>query len=261
MSGRQSNKLPNNLPQLQNLIKRDPQSYVEEVRARFLYVCVCSWTATDVTIPLLSIPCLSSFYSSTDTTSPMCRSSNCSPTSPTRSWQNWSCFWLRSVCLWWAGQQCEHSLVCNENSSCASGWSLLHAAAVWFPSGAVWAADELSHSPGARAANGENIWQLQQSDVHLHRWLEMFFLWASPCFPDRPSAKHWFFWGTRIWSTPPASWSSSLSCCDVTTSCSGRCGSSVCKWGAVKKHLTPRMDFFCFCFFFFVSHVFRSNKF
>ncbi|XP_053702265.1 protein SDA1 homolog [Synchiropus splendidus] len=30
MSGRQSNKLPNNLPQLQNLIKRDPQSYLEE---------------------------------------------------------------------------------------------------------------------------------------------------------------------------------------------------------------------------------------
>ncbi|KAM9734617.1 protein SDA1 homolog [Menidia menidia] len=30
MSGRQGNKLPNNLPQLQNLIKRDPQSYVEE---------------------------------------------------------------------------------------------------------------------------------------------------------------------------------------------------------------------------------------
>ncbi|XP_068190471.1 protein SDA1 homolog isoform X3 [Antennarius striatus] len=30
MSGRQNNKLPNNLPQLQNLIKRDPQSYVEE---------------------------------------------------------------------------------------------------------------------------------------------------------------------------------------------------------------------------------------
>lgn len=33
MSGRQSNKLPTNLPQLQNLIKRDPQSYVEEVSA------------------------------------------------------------------------------------------------------------------------------------------------------------------------------------------------------------------------------------
>ncbi|XP_075899804.1 protein SDA1 homolog [Nelusetta ayraudi] len=30
MSGRQNNKLPNNLPQLQNLIKRDPQSYGEE---------------------------------------------------------------------------------------------------------------------------------------------------------------------------------------------------------------------------------------
>ncbi|TNN55539.1 Protein SDA1 [Liparis tanakae] len=30
MSGRNNNKLPNNLPQLQNLIKRDPQSYVEE---------------------------------------------------------------------------------------------------------------------------------------------------------------------------------------------------------------------------------------
>ena len=27
-----SNKLPNNLPQLQNLIKRDPKSYKEEVR-------------------------------------------------------------------------------------------------------------------------------------------------------------------------------------------------------------------------------------
>uniref|UniRef100_A0A674M9T6 Protein SDA1 n=1 Tax=Takifugu rubripes TaxID=31033 RepID=A0A674M9T6_TAKRU len=30
MSGRQNNKLPSNLPQLQNLIKRDPQSYVDE---------------------------------------------------------------------------------------------------------------------------------------------------------------------------------------------------------------------------------------
>uniref|UniRef100_UPI00358FDE11 protein SDA1 homolog n=1 Tax=Myxine glutinosa TaxID=7769 RepID=UPI00358FDE11 len=30
MSGRNNNKLPNNLPQLQNLIKRDPESYVEE---------------------------------------------------------------------------------------------------------------------------------------------------------------------------------------------------------------------------------------
>ncbi|KAK6322864.1 hypothetical protein J4Q44_G00076560 [Coregonus suidteri] len=30
MSGRHSNKLPTNLPQLQNLIKRDPQSYTEE---------------------------------------------------------------------------------------------------------------------------------------------------------------------------------------------------------------------------------------
>lgn len=32
MSGRQGNKLPSNLPQLQNLIKRDPTSYTEEVR-------------------------------------------------------------------------------------------------------------------------------------------------------------------------------------------------------------------------------------
>ncbi|KAM3874490.1 protein SDA1 homolog [Diretmus argenteus] len=30
MSGRHNNKLPNNLPQLQNLIKRDPPSYIEE---------------------------------------------------------------------------------------------------------------------------------------------------------------------------------------------------------------------------------------
>ncbi|XP_072310860.1 protein SDA1 homolog [Eucyclogobius newberryi] len=30
MSGRHNNKLPNNLPQLQNLIKRDPQSYLDE---------------------------------------------------------------------------------------------------------------------------------------------------------------------------------------------------------------------------------------
>lgn len=34
MSGRQGNKLPSNLPQLQNLIKRDPTSYTEEVRSR-----------------------------------------------------------------------------------------------------------------------------------------------------------------------------------------------------------------------------------
>lgn len=34
MSGRQGNKLPSNLPQLQNLIKRDPNSYTEEVWSR-----------------------------------------------------------------------------------------------------------------------------------------------------------------------------------------------------------------------------------
>lgn len=32
MSDRNRNKLPNNLPQLQNLVKRDPDSYKEEVR-------------------------------------------------------------------------------------------------------------------------------------------------------------------------------------------------------------------------------------
>lgn len=31
MSDRNRNKLPNNLPQLQNLVKRDPDSYGEEV--------------------------------------------------------------------------------------------------------------------------------------------------------------------------------------------------------------------------------------
>ncbi|KAK7896519.1 hypothetical protein WMY93_021844 [Mugilogobius chulae] len=35
MSGRQNNKLPNNLPQLQNLIKRDPQSYLDEFLQQF----------------------------------------------------------------------------------------------------------------------------------------------------------------------------------------------------------------------------------
>ncbi|KAM3599533.1 uncharacterized protein V6R79_007514 [Siganus canaliculatus] len=35
MSGRQSNKLPNNLPQLQNLIKRDPLSYVDEFQQQY----------------------------------------------------------------------------------------------------------------------------------------------------------------------------------------------------------------------------------
>ncbi|KAM6986002.1 protein SDA1 homolog [Aplochiton taeniatus] len=35
MSGRQNNKLPNNLPQLQNLIKRDPQSYTEEFQQQY----------------------------------------------------------------------------------------------------------------------------------------------------------------------------------------------------------------------------------
>lgn len=34
MSNRNNNKLPSNLPQLQNLIKRDPPAYVEEVRVR-----------------------------------------------------------------------------------------------------------------------------------------------------------------------------------------------------------------------------------
>ncbi|KAK9532516.1 hypothetical protein VZT92_009896 [Zoarces viviparus] len=35
MSGRNNNKLPNNLPQLQNLIKRDPQSYVDEFQQQY----------------------------------------------------------------------------------------------------------------------------------------------------------------------------------------------------------------------------------
>lgn len=35
MSGRHNNKLPNNLPQLQNLIKRDPQSYIEEFQQQY----------------------------------------------------------------------------------------------------------------------------------------------------------------------------------------------------------------------------------
>jgi len=35
MSGRQSNQLPNNLPQLQNLIKRDAESYKEEFQQQF----------------------------------------------------------------------------------------------------------------------------------------------------------------------------------------------------------------------------------
>lgn len=35
MSGRHNNKLPNNLPQLQNLIKRDPQSYTEEFQQQY----------------------------------------------------------------------------------------------------------------------------------------------------------------------------------------------------------------------------------
>lgn len=34
MSNRNNNKLPSNLPQLQNLIKRDPPAYVEEVGLR-----------------------------------------------------------------------------------------------------------------------------------------------------------------------------------------------------------------------------------
>lgn len=34
MSSRNNNKLPSNLPQLQNLIKRDPPAYVEEVGVR-----------------------------------------------------------------------------------------------------------------------------------------------------------------------------------------------------------------------------------
>ena len=45
MSDRNRNKLPNNLPQLQNLVKRDPDSYREEVsefkntRGTMLKVC------------------------------------------------------------------------------------------------------------------------------------------------------------------------------------------------------------------------------
>lgn len=47
-----------------------------------------------------------SFCSSTDTISPMCRSSGCSLTSRTRSWRTSSCFLLRydQVFMWCGGQ-------------------------------------------------------------------------------------------------------------------------------------------------------------
>ena len=35
MSRRHNNQLPNNLPQLQNLIKRDPESYKEEFQQQW----------------------------------------------------------------------------------------------------------------------------------------------------------------------------------------------------------------------------------
>jgi protein SDA1 len=35
MAKRQNNQLPNNLPQLQNLIKRDAESYKEEFQQQF----------------------------------------------------------------------------------------------------------------------------------------------------------------------------------------------------------------------------------
>ena len=38
MSNRSSNKLPNNLPQLQNLIKRDPTSYKDEFLQQHRYL-------------------------------------------------------------------------------------------------------------------------------------------------------------------------------------------------------------------------------
>jgi len=39
MSGRHRNQLPTNLPQLQNLIKRDPSSYKEEVEKHAARFC------------------------------------------------------------------------------------------------------------------------------------------------------------------------------------------------------------------------------
>lgn len=45
MTGRNNNKLPTNLPQLQNLIKRDPKSYTEEVRHLLSYwICQLAWS-------------------------------------------------------------------------------------------------------------------------------------------------------------------------------------------------------------------------
>ena len=43
MSDRNRNKLPNNLPQLQNLVKRDPDSYREEVSVCFV-ISFLLWT-------------------------------------------------------------------------------------------------------------------------------------------------------------------------------------------------------------------------
>ena len=53
MSDQHNNKLPSNLPQLQNLIKRDPDSYRDEVSQRYFsevadYLCSVRCTVTVV---------------------------------------------------------------------------------------------------------------------------------------------------------------------------------------------------------------------
>lgn len=58
MSERNRNKLPTNLPQLQNLVKRDPDSYGEEVSEIVFTVCLPThvrWRCCSMHLPVL--PC------------------------------------------------------------------------------------------------------------------------------------------------------------------------------------------------------------
>ena len=58
MSERNRNKLPTNLPQLQNLVKRDPDSYREEVSEIVFTICLPThvrWRCCSMRLPVL--PC------------------------------------------------------------------------------------------------------------------------------------------------------------------------------------------------------------
>lgn len=170
MSGRQNNKLPNNLPQLQNLIKRDPQSYVEEVSVVSFVVAKIISLQTRPELSTHTVPVSATVSTAVPTLPVQCADLQ-TAAGQAQQGAGRPCHVSCSgnlcikVCIQWACVMLISNTERLMNSCCSSGRSLLHTASVHLPPRAVWVITQSPHSPRARLKNGKKM-----CDLPLHSY-------------------------------------------------------------------------------------------